>query len=113
MTDSREIFSGKEQQYDKNRPHYPARLIDFLYDEVGFCVDSVIADIGSGTGIFSKQLAERGSTVICVEPNAAMRSVAQAKLAQYPHVRFTSGDCEHTELAEQSVDFITAAQAFH
>ena len=113
MTDSREIFSGKEQQYDKNRPHYPARLIDFLYDEIGFCVGSVIADIGSGTGIFSKQLAERGSTVICVEPNAAMRSVAQAKLAQYPHVRFTSGDCENTELAERSVDFITAAQAFH
>ena len=70
MTDSREIFSGKEQQYDKNRPHYPARLIDFLYDEIGFCVGSVIADIGSGTGIFSKQLAERGSTVICVEPSA-------------------------------------------
>ena len=74
MTDSREIFSGKEQQYDKNRPHYPARLIDFLYDEIGFCAGSVIADIGNGTGIFSKQLAERGSTVICVEPNATMRS---------------------------------------
>ena len=48
-----------------------------------------------------------------MEPNAAMRSVAQAKLARYPHVRFTSGDCKHTELAERSVDFITAAQAFH
>ena len=81
--------------------------------EGGFCVGSGVADIGSGTGIFSEPLAERGSKVICVGPNVAMRSVAQAKLAQYPHVRFTSGDCENTELAECSVDFITAAQAFH
>ena len=109
MTDSREIFSGKEQQYDKNRPHYPARLIDFLYDEVGFCVGSVIADIGSGTGLFSNPLAEKGRTVICVEPNAAMRSLAQAMLAADPHARFPSSQSVYTTLAHVSFHYTSVA----
>lgn len=113
MFDSRKIFSGKEKNYDKNRPTYPTQLISFLYDTIGFSESSVIADIGSGTGIFSKQIAERGSAVICVEPNYDMRQIAREKLAEYSNVQFTDGDCENTRLADNSVDFITAAQAFH
>lgn len=60
MVDSKKIFSGKESDYDQYRPRYPAQLISFLYETVGFRTDSVIADIGSGTGIFSKQIADRG-----------------------------------------------------
>lgn len=77
MFDSRKIFLGKEKNYDKNRPAYPTQLISFLYDTIGFSESSVIADIGSGTGIFSKQIAERRSTVICVEPNNDMRQIAR------------------------------------
>ena len=113
MFDSRKIFPGKEKNYDKNRPTYPTQLISFLYDTIGFKDSSVIADVGSGTGIFSKQIADRGSTVFCVEPNNDMRQIARAKLADYSNVRFTDGDCEKTKLADNSVDFITAAQAFH
>ena len=113
MFDSRKIFSGKEKNYDKNRPAYPMQLISFLYDTIGFKDSSVIADIGSGTGIFLKQIADRGSTVFCVEPNNDMRQIARAKLAEYSNVQFTDGDCENTRLVDNSVDFIAAAQAFH
>ena len=113
MTDGKTVFSGKEKKYDKNRPHYPEALMTFLYAEVGFRADSAIADIGIGTGIFSKQLSDRGSTVFCVEPNPDMRSIAEEKLSSYANVTFTDGDCKDTKLAAHSVDFITAAQAFH
>ena len=113
MTDGTTVFSGKEKKYDKNRPHYPETLMTFLYAEVGFRADSAIADIGIGTGIFSKQLSDRGSTVFCVEPNPDMRSIAEEKLSSYANVTFTDGDCKDTKLAAHSVDFITAAQAFH
>ena len=80
MFDSRKIFSGKEKNYDKNRPAYPTQLISFLYDTIGFSESSVIADIGSGTGIFSKQIEERGSNVICGEPNIEMRQIASEQM---------------------------------
>lgn len=113
MVDSKKIFSGKESDYDQYRPRYPAQFISFLYETVGFRTDSVIADIGSGTGIFSKQIADRGSMVFCVEPNRDMRTVAQKKLSSYRNVYFTDGDCENTKLLGHSIDFITAAQSFH
>jgi len=48
-----ERFSNKADLYKKFRPTYPKEFIDYLYSQVGFSKESIIADIGSGTGIFS------------------------------------------------------------
>ncbi len=50
---------------------------------------------------------------MCVEPNEDMRKKAQSVLVQYEKVRFTDGSAEDTKLSDNSVDFITVAQAFH
>lgn len=113
MQDNRLLFTGKGQNYHANRPDYPEALLDFLYTDAGFGRESVIADIGGGTGIFSAQLAERGSRVICVEPNADMRGVAERVLSGFERVTVLNGDCENSGIADSSVDFITVAQAFH
>jgi len=83
-----ERFSNKADIYKKYRPSYPKELIDYLYSQVGFRQDSIIADIGSGTGILSCLLLERGSLVYCVEPNADMRKVAEKDLSGFKN--FTS-----------------------
>jgi len=70
-----ERFSSKADIYKKFRPTYPKELIDYLYAQTGFTKDSKIADIGSGTGIFSRLLLEKGSYVWCVEPNNEMRKM--------------------------------------
>ena len=57
-----EKFSGKADFYRKYRPSYPKELIDYLYT-IHFSSDSVIADFGAGTGIFTRLLLERGSKV--------------------------------------------------
>jgi ubiquinone/menaquinone biosynthesis C-methylase UbiE len=73
----------------------------------------VVADIGSGTGISARPLLERGCTVIGVEPNEPMRQAAERLLAEFAGFRSVDGTAEATNLADQSVDAILAAQAFH
>lgn len=111
--DNTEKFSGKADNYSAARPAYAQALIDMLYNEQGFTPQAQIADIGCGTGIFTRQLAETGSIVYGVEPNADMRSAAEKSLAEYKDFRTVNGTAEHTTLADNSVDFIMSAQAFH
>lgn len=111
--DTKEIFSGRAEDYTAGRPSYPEALIDMLYDEIGFTSHSVIADIGSGTGKFAKQLLEKGSFVTCVEPNDDMRRIARRELSSYTKAVFTDGDSDNTGICTNSVNFITAAQSFH
>lgn len=108
-----ERFSGKAAIYRKFRPNYPEALIDYLYSEVGLATESIIADIGAGTGIFSKLLAQRNSSIICVEPNDDMREKAKQELIDFPNCSFLKASAENTTLNGASIDFVTVAQAFH
>lgn len=108
-----ERFRGKAAVYAKYRPAYPKALMDYLYSEVGLTQNSAIADIGSGTGKLTALLLRRGSLVYGVEPNQEMRSIAEQTLREEKRFRSIDASAEHTGLPRQSVDFITAAQAFH
>ena len=105
-------FTGKAAAYTKGRPLYARAALDFLKEQ-GVNENARIADIGAGTGIFSKQLAENGATVFAVEPNEDMRKAAEIYLKDTPNARCIDGSAENTTLPECSVDFISAAQAFH
>ena len=106
-------FSGKAENYSAARPAYANTFIDMLYTKQGFSEQSEIADIGCGTGIFARQLLERGSKVFGVEPNEDMRLSAVKNLAEFKNFCAVNGTAENTTLADSSVDFVTSAQAFH
>lgn len=111
-----ERFTGKAESYSSFRPSYPKELIDYLYTKVGVCKESIVADIGSGTGIFSRLLLERGNSVYCVEPNDDMRRMAENDLGGvngFKNFISIKAPAERTGLQENSVDFVTVAQAFH
>ncbi|WP_338586845.1 class I SAM-dependent methyltransferase [Paenibacillus sp. Y5S-9] len=110
---NKERFTSRVDSYLKYRPSYPKEAIDYLYDIVGLRANSTISDIGSGTGIISKLLLERGSYVVAVEPNQAMREAAEQMLESDPQFQSIAGSAESTGLPDQSVDFIVCAQAFH
>lgn len=78
--ENKERFTNRVDKYVKYRPSYPKEAIDYLYTVVGFQQQSEVADIGAGTGIFSRLLLERGSRVTAVEPNQAMREAAELAL---------------------------------
>lgn len=107
-----ERFTGKAEVYNKFRSSYPRELIDYLYTKVGFKSSSVIADIGSGTGILSRLLLERNSKVFAIEPNDDMRKIAEKSL-DFKNYYSIKASAENTGIKEKSIDFITAAQAFH
>ncbi|UQW96016.1 methyltransferase domain-containing protein [Rummeliibacillus sp. G93] len=106
-------FSGKADVYAKYRPSYPKEYIDYLFSTNHLKDDRIVADIGSGTGIFSRQLLERGLNVIGVEPNDDMRTMAEQSLNQYTRYISVKATAENTTLKGNSVDLITVAQAFH
>lgn len=110
---SKERFSDRVDNYVKYRPTYPAALIDFLQQRAGLTSDTVIADIGSGTGILTELFLKRGFTVYAVEPNEKMRVAAEEQLKRYPNFTSVNGTGEETGLPDASVHLITVAQAFH
>lgn len=113
MKKNTERFSDRVENYVKYRPGYPKEFIDYLYTNVGFSKDSIIADIGSGTGILTALLLDRGSCLLGVEPNREMRKAAETLLKKYPKFVSIDGTAENTGLAVSSVDYIICAQAFH
>jgi SAM-dependent methyltransferase len=113
MSDTIERFSNRVENYVKYRPSYPKEVLDLFRKEMNFHTSSVVADIGSGTGISAKLFLENGNTVFGIEPNAAMREAAEAFLKNFSNFKSVKGTAEKTSLENETVDFIVAAQAFH
>jgi SAM-dependent methyltransferase len=112
-TDSKERFSNRVADYVRYRPGYPPGVLDLLRAECGLTRESVVADVGSGTGILTRVFLENGNFVYGIEPNAAMREAGEEFLAGYPKFRSLAAPAEATTLPDASVDFVTAAQAYH
>jgi len=102
-------FGPKAKAYAAFRPSYPRGAIDAVLEGLGPVSALTIADIGAGTGISARLFAERGASVIAVEPNAQMRSAAEP----HPRVQWRDGTGERTGLPDSSVDLAVACQAFH
>jgi SAM-dependent methyltransferase len=106
-------FSDRVADYVRYRPTYPAALRETLRDRAGLGPASAVADVGSGTGIFTRLLLGVAGRVFAVEPNAAMRAAAEAELGVLPGFTSIAGSAEATGLPDQSVGLVTCAQAFH
>jgi ubiquinone/menaquinone biosynthesis C-methylase UbiE len=81
--------------------------------ECGLTTHSRIADVGSGTGLLAVVFLDFGCEVKGVEPNPEMRLAAERVLADRPRFHSVDGRAEATTLPDGSVDFVTAATAFH
>lgn len=113
MSDPTRRFSGKVENYVRYRPGYPPELPGLLGEECGLSPDSVVADVGSGTGILSRVFLDNGNRVFGVEPNEEMREAAERLLSDYAGFTSVPATAEATGLDTGSVDFVTAGQAFH
>lgn len=113
MAQSVERFKSRVKDYARYRPGYPAAIIELLTSQCGLSSNSVVADIGSGTGKLSEIFLENGNVVFGIEPNAEMRAAAEQILQGYSRFISTEGTAESTTMAPASIDFVTAGQAFH
>jgi ubiquinone/menaquinone biosynthesis C-methylase UbiE len=111
--ESQQRFSRRVADYILYRPRYPRALVETLHAEAGLTTDSVVADIGSGTGFSAEQFLNFGAHVFGVEPNAEMRAAGEEYLRDQPNFTSIDGNAEATNLPPASVDFVTAGQALH
>jgi len=106
-------FSGRVEAYRRYRSRYPPEIIPLLREKCGLTPESVVADIGAGTGMLSELFLENGNRVFAVEPNAEMRAACEELTSKFPELTCIDGTAEHTHLADHSVDLIAVGRAFH
>ncbi len=102
-------FSDRGEDYEKYRPIYPTSAIDKILSGLGYSSQIIAADVGAGTGIGARLLADRGIKVVAIEPNEDMRKAATS----HENVEFLVGTAERIPLENASVDLVTSFQAFH
>jgi SAM-dependent methyltransferase len=113
MKDPTERFTDRVENYVKYRPGYPPEVLALMRDEMSLTPESIVADVGSGTGILTRMFLDNGNAVFAVEPNDAMRDAAERSFAGNKKFHSVKGTAEETFLDADSVDIIAAAQAFH
>lgn len=91
---------------------YDPPLIDVIRDMFGLD-GKTIADVGSGSGISTFNLAKFASAIIGIEPEKSMRNLAEKKALELgiSKVRFIEGRAEAIPLDDSSVDMVTAFTA--
>jgi SAM-dependent methyltransferase len=97
--------------YDRGRPEYPARAIDWILDHARVpSRGAVVVDVGAGTGKLTRSFENRDATLIAVEPDGLMRE----RLAQnVPVAQVRAGSAEALPLEDASADLVTFGQAWH
>jgi SAM-dependent methyltransferase len=108
-------FTGLADLYARHRPDYPPASLDYIVARCELGTDTVLVDVGCGTGISTRLLAARGIPVVGVEPNDEMRGRAEAEPAPPtgPAPRYVRGTAEATGLPEGMAAAVLSAQAFH
>ena len=103
-------FTKEAQMYARGRPEYPPALASWLTGPVALAPGRSVADVGAGTGKFTKLLPATGADVVAVEPVDAMRAQLQQSL---PPVRALAGTAQSIPLPDGSLDAVVCAQSFH
>ena len=107
----RSRFDNVARQYAAARPDYPAELFDAIGAALpGGWAGTEVLDVAAGTGIASRQLAERAARVLAVELSAAMLAEF---VASSPGIPAVQGSGNTLPVRDSSVDLVTYAQAFH
>ena len=104
------VFDEAASHYDAARPSYPPALFDELETRTGSLAGQLALDWGAGTGIASRQLAERGATVISLDIGEQMLRRA---LARSPQSACVLADGNHMPVRSASVALTTFAQSWH
>lgn len=99
--------------YHRVRPRYPSELFDIVRALPDLDAGSRVLEIGSGTGIATRSLLDRGFDITAIEPGSALADVARTDLAGYPKFRCIETRFEDWPLPAQPFDIVFSATAFH
>jgi SAM-dependent methyltransferase len=110
VRERRLTFGEVAEAYDRARPSYPEALVADVIEPAGA---ERALEVGAGTGKATVLFAERGVSVLALEPSAEMAAVARRNCARYPGVRIEERDFEHWEAGSEHFPLLYSAQAWH
>jgi SAM-dependent methyltransferase len=107
-------FTGLAHDYSRYRPGYAPSVVAVTFALLERPTSEIdAADVGAGTGIWTRMLAERGPrTIVAVEPNDDMRKEG-ILASRGTHIEWRRGQGEATDLPAASFDLVTMASSFH
>lgn len=108
-----EGFSDKADSYAQSRWDYTEEAVQAVFTACGLSPNSVVADIGSGTGMLSRHFVPRVRLLLAVEPNPEMRAVAAVAFHGNGSFQSVNGYSDATTVVSDSVDLITVGRALH
>jgi ubiquinone/menaquinone biosynthesis C-methylase UbiE len=106
-------YASKAENYARYRWEYAPEAAVKIIQISGVNKDSIIADIGAGTGKFSRHFIGRVKCVYAIEPDPDMRRQAALTFQNCPDCIVLDGSAENIPLTRNSVNLITVAQAIH
>ena len=107
-------FTGLAGDYARFRPGYAPQVAAAILSYVGRDPATIdAADIGAGTGIWTRMLAARGlHSVVAVEPNDDMRGQG-IETSRGAGIVWRKGSAEATGLLDGSADLVSMASSLH
>jgi len=105
------IFSSKAEFYSRYRWDYDSGAIEAIVKIASVGIDTVIADIGAGTGILTHHFIDKVKNLYAIEPNEEMYQEAKKHLSSSCSI--IKASAEATTLRDKSIDLILVAQAIH
>ena len=106
------LFDDKAEFYNA-RPNYPKECIDYLIGRLGLDSQSVIADIGAGTGKLTLPFLHTVAFAYAVEPNDDMFGELQKNLSVFSNIKFMHSMAENTGIPQSTCDAVVVGTAFH
>jgi SAM-dependent methyltransferase len=101
---------GFAERYDHYRPRPPAVLLEWLPRLAGVPRPSLVVDLGSGTGLSTRAWADAADRVVGVEPNDAMRGLAE-RISDASNVDYVVGSSYATSVPDAAADIVTCSQS--
>lgn len=106
-------FDAVAELYDRYRPGYPKEVIEQIITDSGLPERGKILEIGCGTGIATRLLAQRGYRILGIEQGANLAALARETLLSFPDVSITVNTFENWPPIRNEFDLVFSAQAFH
>ena len=103
-------FDPVAAEYNAARPSYPDAIYDELEAATGPLAGQLVLDGGAGTGIATRQLAERGARMLALDLGERMLRHAQARS---PGLACVIADGHQIPLRARCLDLACFAQSWH
>ncbi len=111
--DSTRLYTNKAVIYAQSRPDYAPEAFTAFQEVVKLPPQSVVLDVGSGTGMLTRHMLDHYETIYALEPTTEMRLIAEGDLNNHPGFHSLDGKAEDIPLPDHSVDLIAVGQAIH